>query len=235
MRACVVLLLSTELTIHDPGIEQHLTPWSDGVPGVTQRQIQPGNTFVYRWTATQYGSYWYHAHQRGQLEDGMYGAIIIHPKKSLPAPFSLISSDSKTLKEIEKAASKPTPLILSDWRKITAHDIDFIEREANMELPCFDSILFNGKGSIECWAAERIDALLNAQQRAFLKIANVTSYTAKGYVFFFFFFFFPSSSQSSSSPHPTNNQTQMHPPRSHRQSHLRRRAHQSRGRPARNL
>jgi FtsP/CotA-like multicopper oxidase with cupredoxin domain len=38
---------------------QQGTPWSDGVPGVTQDAIKPGGSFVYRWTANDYGIYWY--------------------------------------------------------------------------------------------------------------------------------------------------------------------------------
>ncbi|CAG8900302.1 unnamed protein product [Penicillium egyptiacum] len=30
------------------------------VPGLTQRPIQPGHSWTYRWTASQYGTYWYH-------------------------------------------------------------------------------------------------------------------------------------------------------------------------------
>ena len=69
--------LSTEATVHFHGIEQVGTPWSDGVPGVSQKPIEPGGTFVYRWTATQYGTYWYHGHVQGLVSDGLYGAIII--------------------------------------------------------------------------------------------------------------------------------------------------------------
>jgi FtsP/CotA-like multicopper oxidase with cupredoxin domain len=47
------------VTIHFHGIEQLNTPWSDGVPGLSQRPIQPGESFVYRWNANQYGTYWY--------------------------------------------------------------------------------------------------------------------------------------------------------------------------------
>ena len=35
------------------------TPWSDGTPGVAQQPIPSGGSFTYKWTATQYGAYWY--------------------------------------------------------------------------------------------------------------------------------------------------------------------------------
>ncbi|KAL8300899.1 hypothetical protein RB597_009376 [Gaeumannomyces tritici] len=65
-------------TIHFHGITQIGTPWSDGVPGLTQRYIQPGKSFTYKWKADQYESYWYHAHSRGQIDDGLYGPILIN-------------------------------------------------------------------------------------------------------------------------------------------------------------
>lgn len=51
--------------------------FTDGVPGLTQLPIQPGAKFVYKWTADHYGSYWYHAHNRAQVEDGLLGAIFV--------------------------------------------------------------------------------------------------------------------------------------------------------------
>lgn len=161
------------------GVQMHLTPWSDGVPGVTQRQIQPGRSFAYKWTATQYGSYWYHAHQLGQLDDGLYGAIVIHPKNQAK-PFSLITSDEKSLKAIEKAAAKPYPLLISDFRHTTSYDIYRITREADIELTCYDSILFNGKGSVECWSPEKIRSLLTEQQQGILRAGGADNFTPKG-------------------------------------------------------
>ncbi|QOY36873.2 multicopper oxidase family protein [Anaerobacillus isosaccharinicus] len=51
----------------------------DGVPGITQSVIQPGEEFIYSFTATIPGTYWYHSHENSaeQLFRGMYGAIII--------------------------------------------------------------------------------------------------------------------------------------------------------------
>lgn len=66
-----------ETSIHFHGIEQRNTPWSDGVPGLTQKPIQSGQSWTYRWKATQYGTYWYHAHTRSEMMDGLYGPISI--------------------------------------------------------------------------------------------------------------------------------------------------------------
>lgn len=53
----------------------------DGVPGLSGfAGIKPGETFTYRFTVRQDGTYWYHAHSTAQEQDGHYGSIIIHPK-----------------------------------------------------------------------------------------------------------------------------------------------------------
>ena len=47
--------------------------------GEMQKPIQPGEEFVYRFHATDAGTFWYHSHQDEtvQLERGMYGALVI--------------------------------------------------------------------------------------------------------------------------------------------------------------
>ena len=53
----------------------------DGVPGMGGfTGIAPGETFTYRFTIRQAGTYWYHAHSLTQEQDGLYGALVIYPK-----------------------------------------------------------------------------------------------------------------------------------------------------------
>ncbi|NMY39777.1 copper resistance system multicopper oxidase [Pseudomonas sp. WS 5013] len=56
----------------------------DGVPGISFPGIQPGETFTYRFTLNQSGTYWYHAHADFQEQEGIYGPLIIEPKKREP-------------------------------------------------------------------------------------------------------------------------------------------------------
>ncbi|HEX8757689.1 MAG TPA: multicopper oxidase domain-containing protein [Steroidobacteraceae bacterium] len=53
----------------------------DGVPGVTQRAIPPGGTFVYRFTVTEQmiGTHHYHSHVNDdfQMDRGLYGPLIV--------------------------------------------------------------------------------------------------------------------------------------------------------------
>lgn len=70
--------LSVPSSIHWHGI---ILPYQmDGVPGMSFRGIMPGETFVYRFTLKQSGTYWYHSHSGFQEMTGMYGALIIEPK-----------------------------------------------------------------------------------------------------------------------------------------------------------
>ncbi|MBG0566768.1 multicopper oxidase family protein [Actinoplanes aureus] len=53
----------------------------DGVPGVTQAAVAPGQEFVYRFRADQAGTYWYHTHSASDLgvRMGLYGVLVVHP------------------------------------------------------------------------------------------------------------------------------------------------------------
>ncbi|KAF8466319.1 conidial pigment biosynthesis oxidase Arb2 [Kalaharituber pfeilii] len=138
-------------TIHWHGIEQAGTPWSDGVPGLTQRPIEPGQTYIYKWNANTYGTYWYHAHSRGTLQDGLYGAIYIRPHRDEQRPYHLISSDKYEQRWIKRAAEeKPNLLLVSDWTNFTSWDYMRVQRESGLTIFCVDSILANGRGQVFC-------------------------------------------------------------------------------------
>jgi FtsP/CotA-like multicopper oxidase with cupredoxin domain len=49
----------------------------DGVPGVTQAPVAPGETFVYEFVAGPAGSYLYHSHAGMQLDRGLVGSLVI--------------------------------------------------------------------------------------------------------------------------------------------------------------
>ena len=53
----------------------------DGVAGVTQNAVQAGESFVYRFTATDTGTYWYHSHSRATqaVERGLFGTLVVLP------------------------------------------------------------------------------------------------------------------------------------------------------------
>ncbi|KAI1812140.1 Cupredoxin [Poronia punctata] len=71
-------MLHNGTSIHWHGIRQLGSVQSDGVPGVTECPIAPGESKTYRFRATQYGTAWYHSHFSLQLAEGIVGPIVIH-------------------------------------------------------------------------------------------------------------------------------------------------------------
>ncbi|MEZ4468492.1 MAG: multicopper oxidase family protein [bacterium] len=69
--------LDEPTTIHWHGLR--ITDDMDGSPRI-QAPIQPGETFTYRFTPPEAGTYWYHPHVRAneQVELGLYGMLIVH-------------------------------------------------------------------------------------------------------------------------------------------------------------
>ncbi len=53
----------------------------DGVAGVTQDAVAPGERFTYRFVARDTGTYWYHAHQVSSeaVNRGLFGALVVEP------------------------------------------------------------------------------------------------------------------------------------------------------------
>src|SRR5258707_11068930 len=72
--------LPSSTTIHWHGIS--VPNAEDGVAGLTQDAVKPGESYTYRFIANEVGTYWYNSHQdtSTQLPLGLYGAIIIEPK-----------------------------------------------------------------------------------------------------------------------------------------------------------
>jgi CopA family copper-resistance protein len=69
-------------SIHWHGII--LPPAMDGVPGISFDGIPSGETFIYKFKVQQHGTYWYHSHSGFQEQTGVYGAIVIKPKRKEP-------------------------------------------------------------------------------------------------------------------------------------------------------
>jgi FtsP/CotA-like multicopper oxidase with cupredoxin domain len=80
IRIFVTNKLPEHTSIHWHGI--FLPNGMDGVGGLTQPHIKPGETYVYEFTLRQHGTFMYHPHadEMVQLAVGMMGFFIIHPK-----------------------------------------------------------------------------------------------------------------------------------------------------------
>jgi FtsP/CotA-like multicopper oxidase with cupredoxin domain len=106
--------LDEDTSVHWHGL---LVPFQmDGVPGVSFPGIRPGETFVYEFSAPQYGTYWYHSHSGLQEQSGHYGPIIIDPAGRDP-----IESDRDYV------------LVLSDWTFDHPHKL-FAKLKKNNEV-----------------------------------------------------------------------------------------------------
>lgn len=51
---------------------------NDGVPGITECPLAPGDTKTYTFQATQHGTTWYHSHYSSQYGEGAFGALVIN-------------------------------------------------------------------------------------------------------------------------------------------------------------
>jgi FtsP/CotA-like multicopper oxidase with cupredoxin domain len=86
--------LPEETSIHWHGVP--VPNRMDGVPGVTQKGVMPGETFVYEFEAKPAGTYLYHSHAGYQLDQGLYGPLIIEPsieKDSYDREYALMLED----------------------------------------------------------------------------------------------------------------------------------------------
>lgn len=97
----------------------------DGVPGITQCPIAPDDTFTYNFTATQYGTSWYHSHYSVQYANGLLGPMTLHGPSS-------VNWDEP----IE-------PLLVTDWFHNSAFTV--IHNGGTKGYP---SILINGRGNV---------------------------------------------------------------------------------------
>ena len=118
-------LMNELVTIHWHGLDQHNTPFMDGVPFVTQCPIAPGQSFNYTFQPRYGGTYWYHSHVGSQRDFGLYGAFIVLRNDEAPNDLGNV-------------------LVFAEWNHLldsswTAEIVDSLAQ----------SVLVNGKGEFE--------------------------------------------------------------------------------------
>jgi len=86
VRVLVTNRLGEPTTIHWHGII--LPSGMDGVGGLNQPDIQPGETYQYEFTVHQHGTHMYHPHadEMTQIAYGMMGMFVIHPRGGEAVP-----------------------------------------------------------------------------------------------------------------------------------------------------
>ncbi len=112
--------LKVPTTVHWHGI--YLPNGMDGVSGITQRPIPPGETFKYEWTLRQHGTFMYHSHHDTMTQEGMgmTGMIVIHPRnptadERVDRDFVLISAEYRVV----PGTYRPDPNEMSDFNVLT--------------------------------------------------------------------------------------------------------------------
>jgi FtsP/CotA-like multicopper oxidase with cupredoxin domain len=91
----------------------------DGVAGLNQPHIAPGETYVYELTLRQHGTLMYHPHsdEMVQMALGMMGFFVIHPR----APERLERDYAIMLHEwfVEPGTSRPNPMVMLEFNLFT--------------------------------------------------------------------------------------------------------------------
>ena len=84
VRITVLNKLDEDTTVHWHGVR--VPNAMDGVPGLTQKPIRPGEKFVYEFTPPDAGTFWYHPHADTlqQLGRGLAGALIVGEPEPVP-------------------------------------------------------------------------------------------------------------------------------------------------------
>ncbi|KAG6356518.1 hypothetical protein INS49_015906 [Diaporthe citri] len=124
-------MLHNGTSIHWHGIRQNGTAQADGVNGVTQCPIAPGDSYTYSFKAVQYGSSWYHSHYSVQYADGLQGPLTIH------------GPDTADFDEPKQ------PILMTDW----GHDSAFQSIYTQNPTLKNPSILLNGRGNVTRFSA----------------------------------------------------------------------------------
>ena len=136
----------------------------DGVAGLTQPPVAPGESFTYEFRATPAGSYFYHSHAGLQLDRGLYGPLVIEPAEARPGAPS---------------ADREYVLLLDDWLDITPEEAWAQLRGGGMmggmmgpSDPMYAGYLLNGATS-----AQASPLRVARRERVKLRIVNAASAT----------------------------------------------------------
>ncbi len=120
VRIYVTNRLIAPTSVHWHGI--FLPSGMDGVGGVSQRAIKPGETFKYEFTLRQHGTFMYHSHhdEMTQMSMGMLGMFIVHPRGVPKAQrpdrdFVMMLSEWK----IDPGTRRPDPNEMVDFNLLT--------------------------------------------------------------------------------------------------------------------
>lgn len=118
IRIYVTNRLPAATTVHWHGVL--LPNGMDGVGGLTQRPIPPGETFKYEFPVRQHGTFMYHSHhdEMIQMAMGMMGMMVFHPQSAaerVDRDFAIMLSQWK----IVPGTYRPDPNEMTDFNVLT--------------------------------------------------------------------------------------------------------------------
>ena len=91
----------------------------DGVSGLNQPHIEPGETYAYEFPLRQHGTLMYHPHsdEMVQMALGMMGFFIVHPRapENVDRDFAILLHEWS----IEPGTSRPNPAVMTDFNMFT--------------------------------------------------------------------------------------------------------------------
>lgn len=155
--------MDVDTSVHWHGIL--LPNQDDGVPYLNTPPIKPGATHIFEFPIIQSGTYWYHSHTNLQEQRGLYGSIVIHPRKPViktDHDYVLMLSDWTNSKPMEVMRTLKRG---SDWNAVqkgqnqnligalrNGGGKDWVYRNFMMSLPApdisdvyYEAFLANGK------------------------------------------------------------------------------------------
>lgn len=151
VRVANMLPNNASTSVHFHGVDQRGSPWADGVAGVTQCGIPPGESFTYEFVLVgQRGTFWYHAHAAVQYTDGLYGPIVVRGCGG--------GEDEEEMVEMVPAADEERILFLGENHHAYAGELvghylaassPWEPTEAGVE-PLSDNLLLNGQNTFDC-------------------------------------------------------------------------------------
>jgi manganese oxidase len=99
----------------------------DGVAGLNQRAIEPGETFMYEFVVRYPGTFMYHPHfdEMTQIALGMSGMFVVHPRRPrgprVDRDFALLTHEWR----LDVGARRPDPNEMTDFNVLTFNSKSF--------------------------------------------------------------------------------------------------------------
>ncbi len=119
VRIFVTNRLPEHTTIHWHGM--FVPNGMDGVGGLLQPQIKPGETYVYEFPLRQHGTFMYHPHadETVQMALGMQGFFVVHPRGPRTEPIDRDFCLFPHMWAIHPGTRRPDPSVMLDFDTFT--------------------------------------------------------------------------------------------------------------------